>query len=446
MKIFKNIIFFLFFILMIAALFLNIIIVKSRTTIKIDFLSKFDAIYFNEKDINPELINDLKDLLNSNQTSFFTRIIEDNNSIFKFYAFCGLLKSNQKLAIRYLDKLLLNQTPVKIVKNDKKEDSTLGGAILLLIKDFPEWLANKPSSSFYSDSSNIIYNVYKSDIISSNPYYKNTIFSLINEKYPDVKELLKKEITVYDDIKNLSIDEKINISRNISSLPEDKKEKVVMDLLKENNPIILLNTIKSIDESFKDIGISSQLYNIIITNITLDITIEAINKFALLRKRDSVLTIQGYMKTTKNEKILTECLNQITKYGNKDTSYEFLKLYLAAPYTPELNLLALKTIIATTFKEDPVNVMRTLLFIISKGETLPAIYAIEFHITNSINYNHMLILARFNRFESSDMKRLAIKYIDYFNVKDGIPIIENLVNDENVDISTKAKDLLEKLR
>ena len=442
----KNIIFFLFIILMIVALLLNIILLKSGTNIKIDFLAKIDAIYFNEKDLNPEVLNELKIFLKSNQISMFTRIIEDNNPVFKFYGFCGLLNSNQKLAIRYLEKLLLNQNPVKIVNNNKEENNTLSFAILLLIKSFPEWLTNKPIASFYNDSANIIYNVYKSDFTSSDPSYKNAILSLINEKYPDVAEVIKKEITVYDDISTLSMEEKINISTNISNLPDDKKEKIVLDLLKENNPVIILNTIKNIDENFKNFSIGEELYKIITKNITIDITIEGIKKFSLLRKNNSVLPIQAYMKTTRNEKILSECLNQIAKYGNKETSYEFLKLYLATPYTPELNLLALKTIIATTYKEDPVNVMRTLMFIINKGEILPAIYAIEFHITNNIGYNNQPILARLSRFENDEMKKLTIKYIEYFNVKEGIPLVEQLTNDPNEEISNKAKDLLLKLK
>ncbi len=442
----KNIIFFLFIILMIAALLLNIVILKSERTINIDFLSKLDAIYFKENSIPSDILADLKSFLRSNQTSLFIKIIEEKNPIFKFYAFCGLLNSNQRLAIKYLEKVLTDNTNVKMVINEKKEDTTLGYSIVLLIKNFPEWLTIKSVSTFYTDSATIIYNIYKSDFSSSNPVYKNMLYSLINEKYPEISQMIKKETTVYDDIKNLSIEEKINISKNILNLPEDKKEKIILDLLKENNPTILLNTIRAINENIKDLRIADQLYNILISTITLDITIEAINKFCLLRKNDSVLIIQNYMKTTKNENILTAALKQIQKYGNKDTSYEFLKLYLASPYSPELNLLALETIVLTTFKEDPVNVMRTMLFIINRGETLPAIYAINFHIKNNIGYNNQAILARLNKFENDDMKKLAIKYIEYFNLKEGIPIIEQLTNDLNQDIANSAKELLTKLK
>lgn len=446
MRLTKNIVFFLFIILMIVSLLINIVILKSIRNIDTSFLSQIDSIYFIEEGIEFNTLNELKFFLRSSQISLFIKVIEEKNPITKFYSFCALLNSNQKLAIHYLEQLLFDSTNVKIITDKKEEETTLGYCILLLIKESPEWLVNKQLLNFYTESSKIIYNLYKSDYYSSNSLYKDTLFLLINDKYPEVSQILKKESEIYDDIKNLSIEEKINISRNILTIPERKREKIIQNLLKENNATILLNTIEAINENIKNSEIIDQLYSIILKNITLNITIKAINKFGLLRKKDSIPLIQNYMRLTKNENILKECLKQIQTYGNKETSYEFLKLYLSTPYSPELNLLALETIVITTFKEDPVSVMRTMIFIINKGETLPALYAINFHIINNISYNSQPILVRLNRFENEEMKKLAIKYIDYFKLKEGLPILEQLVNDINLEISEKAKEILEKLK
>ena len=384
-------------------------------------------------------------MIYSKNTNLFLKLLDSENSIYKFYGICGLIKLKHSGTNGYLDKLLVSNAKVDIFINNKKPQSTLGYATLILIRDLPEWLTNKPNETFYKETENIIQKAYNSELSKINATYKDTLFKLIADKYPSGFASIKKELDVDESLENKSIEDKIKISKLLDTLESKKRDIFIPALLEENNNTILINTIKSIKDN-DNRNISAKLYKIIYSNKPLEIINPAIEKYALLLKKDSVLEIQRYLKNQTNEFLVVNCLNQISKYGNMDLSYEYLKLFLSPSYGEKINEVALKTIIDTTFNEDPNNTLKTILFIINKGGLLPAHYAINFLYEKNLTYYTVQILTRFRKYESDDMKKLSLKYIEHFKLVDGLDIVNKLLLDGNQDISQYASKVLSNLQ
>jgi len=466
MRYVKNTMFIVFILIAFVSLWVNIIIVASGKTSKIEVLTKVKGIYFDQSQLEKDVVDEINSVINSNNQTLFSQLIQQKDDPIKqFYGFAGFMKSNQKEAVKYLDRLLISSKKVELFIDGKEIESNLGYSILLLLKEFPENLTNAPIDEFYIITEDAVTKAYKSNISKSNSAFKDLITSLINENYPNINNAIalnnkdsaenknpdtkkdEKHIdsTIKQDITGKSLEEKLNISRNMSSIPSDKREKIILAFLQEEELQILSNAINGITENdSKKVALS--LSNIFKKRINTEITINSIKKYALILKSDSIDEIQTFMKPiTDNEKIISVCLDQIYNYGNS-TSYEFLKYYLETFFSTDINIQALKTISKTTYKSNPASVLRTMAFVVGyvEKETV-LVYAVRYYITNSIQENSKLIIQRLEKKDNLTIKKLAIEYISHFKKKEAKSLLEDLVNDENPEISAQAKDLLPKL-
>ena len=105
----KNIILFLFLILLFVALLLNIIIINSSKTPKVEFFTEIDGIYLDKSMLNDEMNNKINELIASNNSAVFSQLVKGKDPTQQIYGFVGFMKSNQKLAINYLGNLWLVQ-------------------------------------------------------------------------------------------------------------------------------------------------------------------------------------------------------------------------------------------------------------------------------------------------------------------------------------------------
>ncbi|OHD26818.1 MAG: hypothetical protein A2086_16345 [Spirochaetes bacterium GWD1_27_9] len=445
MRYIKNLMFFIFIVLIFISLWINIIIVNSQRTTKIDILASLDGIYFDTALMDKANFDKIDKLINSNNSAVFSKLIESKNPISEFYGFVGFMKSNQKAGVKYLNNLLISTKKVNIYADGKKSESFLGYAILLLIKNFPEYLTNKPIDDFYSSTEKIIENSYKSQLIKNDEGYKNTITQLITEKYPSLSKTFALDVLNFDNLKSKTLEEKITLSTMLNSVPQDKREKILIDLLQERNDKITPNVLQVLNET-DTANVANEVYQIILTTTSVDIVTNAVKKYSLILKTQSIPNIQTYMKPIINkDNLILVCLDQIYNYGTA-SSYEFLKLYLETNYSPQVNLMALKTIIQTTYKTYPTNVMKTFMFIIRYYDIEPVVvYTIRFFIQNSISESSDAVLSRLSKKESLEMKKVAIEYISHFNLKTGLPLIKELANDSDSNIKQKAMELAAKL-
>jgi hypothetical protein len=453
----KNIMFFVFVSVAFAALWVNIIVISSTRTSKIDVLTKVNGIYFDESILDKEKIEEIDAVINSNNPTLFSQLILQKDPIKEFYGFCGLMKSNQKAAIKHLDRLLLSSKKVTIYINGQKTESILGYAILVLIKNFPEYLSNPPIDDFYSMSKDSITKAYKSNLVNLNTEYAGMITAFIDEKYPEIKmanaSLYNKSSNTQpvdtkivnissESIKTKTKEEKVLIAQSISSISSEKKEEILITLLSEKDPAVLTNAINSITGN-ESKNVANSLETIFKGKYPADLTILAVKKYSQILKGNSVDSIQGFMKQVNdNEKILMACLEQIYNYGNA-SSYEFLKFYLEPYFSNELNIYALKTIAQTTYKTNPGNVLRTMNYVIGYVEKEPVVvYAIKFYLSNSISDSSKTVFTRLSKKDTPAIKKLAIEYIEKYKYKDGKTILEELSNDADPEIQAKAKEAL----
>lgn len=447
MKYLKSMIFFIFIIVMFIALWVNIIVVNSHKTPKTDIFASIDGIYFDLSLLNRDIGTRLSQIINSNKSAVFSKLINQKDPIQQFYGFTGFMKGNQKSAISYLEELLVSSKNVTIYYNGEKIESTLGYAILLLIKNMPENLTNRPIEGFYELSEEKVYNAYNSSLFKNDPLYSESLSFLITEKYPVISKKIYEDTLSFDNLKSKSIEEKIKLSSMISTAPAEKKEEVIIDLLQERNDKISLNVLNSITETVSK-TITDEIYKIITTSNSNEVLSIAIKKYSQFLKVESIPNIEIFLKTlpASKEKIVMLCLEQIYDYGN-ESSYEFLKSFLETNYSPQINLFALKTIIQTTYKTRQSYVLKTFLYIIKYYEITPVVvFTIKFFIDNKIvSYNDM-VLSRISRKENSDIKKIGIEYISNFKVTEGIGLLKELTNDDDSEVKNKATEVLQILQ
>ena len=446
MKYVKRIFLFLFIIILFVSLLFNIIIINSKKIPQLNMF-KLDAIYFDLSLINDrDKADQIYEFINSNNNALFSNVInQKENPIAQFYAFCGYMKGNQKKAIKYLDTLLLSQKKVNIIidKKNKKINYELGFAFLKLIKEFPEQLISSPIKDFFLEIEDALLKAYKSPMVENNQEYKKELLALISNSTPNLSKVVLGDLLKGKSIKDMPFNDKIEFSYILPSLPSDERSRVIKIFLTENNKQILLNTLNSIDEN--DSSTAAELIlRLFYKKKSIEVTQLAVEKYALILKKESLEQIENFMRVIKNKNVILICLEQIMRYGD-DTDYEFLKRYLMESYSEEINLAALKAIIETTYKHNTEDVLNTMSFILrkSKKEAL-ALYAVRFHMENSIKTNYGSVLYRLRQKESKDMKNIAIKYIDHFNLKSGISLLEELSNEPDIEIQEKANKLLKK--
>ena len=444
MKVIRNVTLFFAVIIIFSAFFINIIIANAVEKPDYLILDKLGYITLDEKYVDDDVLLYLKKFLGSSNSNNYFKAIGNINTVYQFYGFCGLMRVNSKTAVSVFKNMVLNEAPVKFRNSEKITYSTMNKTIIELLTVSPSWLIGTTNEAFYKETEEIVYSAYNKAKERNDPDYKAAILKLSASRYKNVIVKIQSEIDVDEDFAKKTLENKIEISKVLSTLPKDKRDKALIKLLKETDSQILSNALKSIKED-DNANLSEFLQNIMNSSKSVEIRNLAIEKYALLQKKDSIPVIQSILRKEKNETIISNLLTQVGKYGSKEKSYEFLKLFLSPQYSDDIKIESLKAIVMITYDTSPNDTFKTMMFIINNVGGKPAEYAINFYIENKIAYNSGQILNRLRKSESEEMKTLALKYINRFAVKDGIDILEKLKTDNNEAIRLEATKLYEKL-
>ncbi len=450
MKYKNNIFLFLFVVFLIASLSVNIIIVRATTQNPDEDFFHINGIYFDLTLIQEqEKAEKILFFINTNNPSSFKRIIsQKEKSIAQFYAFCGLMKSDEKKAQKYLPDFLNSNTIINIIidSDNIKNNYPIGYAVLLLLKNSPEKLSAKPTDNFFMDKNieNALVKAYKSNMAEKIQEYKSLLLETISEKNPELAKEILNNIDENILVTNMTLQQKLELSIALKTLPSEKKYNLIKVLLNENDDRIILNSLNSIAENDSQ-DIAQLITKIFYGNYSGDIGKLAIEKYALVLKKDSLIEIKNYMRTARGTEIIIAGLTQINKYG-EESNYDFLKNYLDESYSEKINVAALEAIVSTTYKNSPGSVFNTMSYVLRWGlrEEL-AYFAVNFYIKNNIKDNYGTVLYRLKQKESERMKKIALEYIEKFNLKEGAELLFELKNDPDTQISTKAKALINTL-
>jgi hypothetical protein len=439
--------FIVFFLIFVLSLSLNIAFVQNK---KIVETTKFtvDSIYFDLSLIEDKTkATEIENFINSKNTGLFLRVInQNNNPASQFYAFCALMKNDQQKAKNNLEKILLNPTKVSIIidKDNKKNDSYLGYAVLLLLKQAPNNLINVVDNNFFSSSQKVLQKAFQSKIVQNNNEFKTELSYYL--KFDKASGSLSSDVAKLinsKQINQMTNDEKLLVSSNINGIPEGMKENIIKNIINDDNQEIIINLLKSINE---DAGknVAYAIQPLISGNYSYEITKLSLEKYCGILKGDSLQTIRDNIYNITSTDLIVFCLNQIEKYGGAD-NYEFLKNFLKITYPELVNIAALNAIVKTTYKEKPDDVLNTMSFVLRKIDKENLAYiAIKFHIDNNILKNSASVLYRLNQKESLRIKMLGLDYMDKFNIAEGYSFLRELVGDEDQNISARAKKILDK--
>ncbi|MBN2546447.1 MAG: hypothetical protein JXB50_11670 [Spirochaetes bacterium] len=439
----------LFYIVMLSIAFgMNMYYINSKGTPSNLLSFKLNAIYF-----DPSLIEDsssmekVQNFITSNNMNVINNIINKNEDpIGQFYAFCSYLRYNKTQALTHLENLLTSQQKVNIVidKNTKILNSDLGHAILLLIAKTPEKLIAKLDDNFFNQISPILLNAYKSKINKSNKNYKRELVYLIAQRTPLLISEITKDIINTKPINEMNDNEKLELSLMLPAFNKTEKEKIYISFFNETNEQILINTLNSINKD-DFLYYTDLILNIYKKNISKEINNLALDKYLLLSiKHKDIGRISSLIRSGSQSVIIT-ALEKIGEYGD-DYFYEFLKPYLQSTYDDKINVTALKSIFLTTAASKPLDVQRTINYIlVNMDKDMLILECIKFNLANNINSNSSAVLYRLKRQESlenKELKEIGLKYIDYFNLATGIPYLKELLLDPDQNIRTKAQNLL----
>jgi hypothetical protein len=246
---------------------------------------------------------------------------------------------------------------------------------------------------------------------------------------------------------NKSNEEKLQLTSILPYIDSSQKEEFIVKLLSEKNKSIIKNTLSAITENDSTEIADAVGDTLIKYGNNREIASLALQKYAVIKKKTSLDTIKDFTRKVKksDDELIIAGLEQIRAYGDED-SYEYLISFLEYSYSSDVNVKALNTIIDTAFSKRRSDVIKTLLFTINSGKREEtAIFAIRFHMENSISRNSGMILNRLSQKESLRMKNLAIEYIDQFKVSTGFKLLEELALDEDEQLAEKASAVLEKL-
>lgn len=445
MKYLKYFSLFIFIIVLIFSLLLNIYIVKAKN-IPEEGIFALDGVYFDLSLIeNKNIADEINKFIESNNSRTYVSLIKQkNNPIAQFYSFAALMRTNQKRASKHLGNLLLSEKKVNIFfsENDFSENNDLGYAILSLLNRAPENITAVPVDDFYDNMGRVLTKAYESNLINENPEYKEELLSVITKNVPELSKKIFGELVEIESLNNMTEQDKLELSFVLNSIAPGVRKKAIEMFLIEDNEQILLNALKAINSEDPRVY-SSQILKIFYKRKSTEITKVAVEKYALLLEENSIQQIQNFMRVIQNREIITTGLDQIKTYGNIE-SYEFLKMYLGNVYSADVNLSALKAIIKISYESNPEDVLNTMAFILRNGKLKVAEYAIRFHIDNNIKANYGIVFYRLRKKENNAMKRLAIEYIDIYNLKAGYNLLKELSKDPNYEIRSKANKILPK--
>jgi len=406
-------------------------------------------IYLDLNELTLEEQEFINSIIEAKDENSYTKFLKDKKNEIKFYGFAGALKYMPSIAIANLDSMLLSNSPVTLKYQQQDINTTLGYVTILLINETPNTFLGEIAQTTFKNMEEKIKELYLTNFSKNTPL-SAMYNSMLKNKFKDIhKEFNQTYDLAYVNISNKSLEEKLILSKSIETIPQEKKEEVISILLADSNEQVVFNVLKNMGEKYSK-TIANKIKNIFVTNEFLfsqDIRILAIQKYCSILNNEAIHVIEDYMKTLTNFElpITAACLQEIYNYGN-DSSYEFLKTYLELVFPTDINLLALKTIIKTTYSTKPLNVFKTLIFTIVYYPILSVTeYSIRFYISNNIKTDSRLILDRVYKKENNNMKIVGLDYISHFKLIDEIPFVESLLEDGNEAVRNKARSVLEKL-
>ena len=440
----KNIILVIAVLVVGAALILNIFISRPNTTRSYSVLKEIKKVYFSESDIPPENLIAFKDYINSPDPNGYVQALNLPNPIYKFYGICGLIRLHHKMMSTQLANLLVNETGVTMVNNGAEQSGTLADATLRLVTDMPKWLVGQKYDGFYVEIAESLSMAFGSNYAANNKAYRNSLISLITQTNPTLLKELYAKLNIEEPYSSKTYDEKLALIRELDTCDAIKRKNSLTDLLQDKNGTLINGAINNIKET--DDAEIAALLNPIMFNSAMGETIQlnAMEKYALILKADSIEEIQRFMKEKAGSKqsILLKGIEMISLYSNKSISYDFLKIYLAANFGDKVNEAAIKAIVKTSIQEDRDNVLGTMAFVLNKSSYSAAKYVIEWVLESEQFLLFRPTMERFRRYENDEMKMLAIRYIQFQKAKSGIDIITTLSTDPNPNISSAASALL----
>ncbi|MBR6199729.1 MAG: hypothetical protein IKQ61_05645 [Spirochaetales bacterium] len=440
----KNIICVVVFVLVCAAAVLNIFISRPKTNSSYAVLREIKTIYFSEDDFPPEKMLAFKDFINNKDVTAFTDALNLPNPIYKFYGLCGLMRLHQKNVPSQLSNLLSNESAVVTEQNGTRTDTTLAKATLTLITTLPKWLVGDQSSTFYTDITSSLTDAFGSQYAKNDTDFRNALSSLISAKNPALMKDIYAKLNIEEPYSSKSFDEKLAIIRELDSYDAMKRKNALQNLLAEKHGTLLNGSIAAINENDSP-ELAEQLDAVMFGKVGESVMLNALNKYVLLSGSKCIDEVQRFMKERagQNQNLLLSSIAALSEYGTMEDSYDFLKIYLANSYGDAVNEAAIKAIVKTSYDTDPVGVRNTMQFVVNKSNVSAAQYVIQWSIDER-NHGYFIkpILDRFRRYENTDMKKLALTFIEFYKCKSGKDIVETLAADSNAEIKETAAKLL----
>ncbi len=448
MKLMKHITLFFYIIVLTAAFGLNMYYINSKGTPSNLLSFKLNAIYFDLSLIEDNSsMEKVQNFIKSTNVNLVNNMINKNEDpIGQFYAFCSFLRHNKSTAVNHLENLLTSQQKVNIVmdKNTKILNTDLGHAILLLISKTPEKLIAKLDENFFNQISPILLNAYKSKINKLNKSYKRELVYLIAQKAPSLITEITKDLINTKPINEMNDNEKLELSLMLPAFNKTEKEKIYVEFFNSSNEQILINTLNSISKD-DFLYYTDLILTVYKKNISRDVNYLALDKFLLLTIKFKDLTRLNNFIRSASQSVIIIVLEKIGEYGD-DNFYEFLKPFLQSTYDDKVNVAALKSIFLTTSASKPLDVQRTINYIlVNMDKEMLSYECIKFNLANNINSNSSAILYRLKKpesLENKELKEIGIKYIDNFNLATGLPYLRELTLDSDQSIRTEAQNLL----
>ncbi|MCG8568713.1 MAG: hypothetical protein MJB14_01100 [Spirochaetes bacterium] len=446
----NKIFFFLLFIIAFTGIFFNIIIIQTLTGVNSEFLKKMDGIYFEKESIPQEYQTTLLNLMDTNNSAFFKILITQRNGVANFYGLCGLLKIDPNNAFGYFEKNpLLSERKVKLMLGEETLDTTFSDTILYLFDFAPQWLLPTLSKDFLKNHQSYFMEAFQSDVYGLNKDQKLDLLLVVITKYfPELMDQIIKEV-ISADIINANTDQKYKYAKMIPYIKNKyNREKIIEQLLLDTNSDVLSKTIENIDKN-ANIIIKQQLEELIYNSNDNKVLSSSLKKFAEIENDQALEIAKKILRGNNDSAVLIEAINIIGKYGNS-SHYELLTQYLSfTKLNKDINIAALQAIISTTYWAKPDNVLNTLAYVIKNAYSSRyelVVYSIEFYIKRNINRHSGLILSRLKYLENEEMKKLAIQYLDHFQLTSGLSLLNTLKNDNNPEISKEASQLYDILK
>ncbi len=440
MRIIERILFFVFILVAFMATILNIALSESGKGEQFVVFDNIDRVYYNIDSIPDEVVRtELINLRDSGAVSTYSAMLKHSSSIIKLYGLMFALNSDKDTAFRFLPSLISSSVTVMIQDGNRSSEIVMAVAALELLTKTPQWIDLSLETQDIVKIKNDLNSAYNSNIARQNERYKIAVSKLITDYLPELARVLFPQ-----DINNIdgkSVAEKIQISLMLASLENDKRQRLIGMLLKEEDQSILVNTMNAIGST--DGSDIASLLVPLMRNSNQNLSVLAIRKYSLLLKDRSLIEIEKFLDETNNIELIFVCLEQIEQYGDQ-RYYEMLKPYLTN-HNQRINIKAIEAIEKTTYPYDPVSVMRTMSYLIGFTEVHTVEYAVRFYMRKNITHNHEQILNRLARLDDPKIKYLAIEYIDKFSLSGGYSIIERLTGDSDPEIQEKARQVLIKL-